>query len=1021
MRPQRSRWRPALRRPAPLLQMTAHLSLHCLALASGSRTRERLSAAVNFVFPNSHLEFCASPKAALAALDETVFDLVILVAGSTSDARQRLFDRLMTHPTPMPVVLLVRAASQDELHAVTPPIDPDWAVAVLDRLTTAGLAATVRQAIGRHELKWERAHLQRAFESSMLQYRNLFDEVPDVIFLCDRTGCLLDVNHTATRVFGRPKERMILSSIFEAFGIDEAAFNRLVERAIESEGPIEDLEVEFRPGGERTIHGLMHVIARRMAPSGPLQFQGVIKDITTRMGLERRLRRSETRYKTFFELARQCSGSLELAEIARRAIELIAPSCGAASALLLVNRRGDELRPIAVHGLSPAQSRAIERARPPAVGQGSIGRWAIGSRLQTSDVAQFDRLEKPIADWLDSVGADRVVGCPLGQGNPTAPASILLLAYSESPEEAIDEELLLGLARTLEIGVNNCLLYENAREAETKYRELWEHAPAIFMSFLKGGVVFEANRTAARALGRRRREIIGRSFNDWVHPDDRDRFAENHKRVVERGDRIVDEIRLSRADGGALVVSMRSEPLANGEGIVIGERSVLHDITRDKELEAQMRDHSQNLERMVDERTLELKTTTDFLNGVLEGAVEYAIFALDERGAFVHFNRGAQLLAHVEAEEVVGKEGLGRLLEGGEAAAGELLAEADARGAFTGEAVVRTGDGRSIAAQFTINRLRGANPGNLAYVGIARDVTEQKRLEALARRYNEQLEQIIEEKTRELDLKHVQLIQSSKLATLGEMATGIAHELNQPLSGIRTRAQLLTRQLRQGPLEPDQVSAKQEEVIALVDRISRIIEHMRIFARQDEQPFAPFDVRESIDGCLDLIGEQLRLHSIDVELDVPASLPRILGEPSQIEQVLLNLIANARDALDEKEVRLRREADGRTPTFRKRLQLRVETGGELRLKLSDNGSGISPAARKRIFQPFFTTKPVGKGTGLGLSISYGIITNHKGRIDFENRVGGGTTFTIALPIHHEESESSAEIEPTPIRAAAGGE
>ena len=172
--------------------------------------------------------------------------------------------------------------------------------------------------------------------------------------------------------------------------------------------------------------------------------------------------------------------------------------------------------------------------------------------------------------------------------------------------------------------------------------------------------------------------------------------------------------------------------------------------------------------------------------------------------------------------------------------------------------------------------------------------------------------------------------------------------------------------------------------MALVDRISRIIHHMRVFARQDQQAFGAFYLTQSIDGCLSLMSEQLRLHAIEVQLSIQRDVPQVIGEPSQIEQVLLNLVGNARDAMDEKESRLvGAEARGR---FRKRLEIGLERQGnnEVRLWVADNGIGMKDEVCERIFQPFWTTKSIGKGTGLGLSISYGIITKHGGRIEVDS-------------------------------------
>jgi signal transduction histidine kinase len=216
------------------------------------------------------------------------------------------------------------------------------------------------------------------------------------------------------------------------------------------------------------------------------------------------------------------------------------------------------------------------------------------------------------------------------------------------------------------------------------------------------------------------------------------------------------------------------------------------------------------------------------------------------------------------------------------------------------------------------------------------------------------------------------------------------------LSGIRTRAQLLIKTLQRGVVLRERIEQNQREVIQLVDRISTIINHMRIFARQDQQKFTPFKLTLSIQGALSLIGEQLRIHAIDPQKEFPPELPLVLGEPLQIEQVILNLVSNARDALD---LRAERERQ-RGREYHKRLVLRIRTPNprEICLEVEDNGIGMSEETRAKIFEPFFTTKPVGRGTGLGLSISYGILTTHNGRMEVESQEESGTTFRIWLPV-----------------------
>lgn len=981
--------------------MVSNISLHTMIFGRDAETVSRIERVLESIFPNSRFVHRCEVSAAVTTLDQSAFDLVMVVLEKIDSEHGELLEKIRTHASPMPVCLLLPSRLQAEFHQSLGKHENEWELIIVDEAEDATIERSVHLAISRHELLWERNHLQRAFRSSLLQYRSLFDEVPDIIFLFDRAGCILDVNATAERVFGIPKRSMMLRPVSETFGIDEGQLQSQVLAATDRAGTIEDVEIQFRPASGKVVYGLMHIILWQDAPDRPLQYQGVIKDISQRKNLESQLRQSELKYRTLYELAQVSSGSLQLETVAQESVELMAERCGASGAILLLNRFYDGLNLLAAFQFDAQFATAYRSGDPIQIGQGVAGRWAIGNGVRFMQSGDFDTLHPVISNWLDHLGAQSLVGYPVGRTDLSVPTSILLLAFDENVEDGPDLELFSGMTKTLEMGLNNCFHHSNAREAEAKYRELWEHAPAFFLSLLKGGVIFEINQTAAKALGYRLNEMIGRKFSEFIADESVPLFEEKHAEIFTTNHAQNYEVKLKKKDGGYLIASMNSEPLANVEGEVMGEKAVLYDITRDKELEASLRDYNKNLERKVEERTQELRDTMNFLDGILEGATEYAILGLDASGRIVHFNRGAQLTFHYDPEDIVGQHKLDDILVFDAADGGslrELLESAEGSGAVTREVACATGDGREIGCHLTINRIDSEKQSQLAYVCIARDVTEQRRLEELLRRYTEDLERMVAEKTQELDQKQIELIQSSKLATLGEMATGVAHEMNQPLSGIRTKAQLLLRLIDKERATSDKIVFEQKQIIELVDRITSVIDHMLIFARQDEQVFGPFKVDQSVEACMNLLGAQLRLHGIEVDLEMPEVLPEVFGEPSQIEQVLLNLVGNARDAMDDKE-RVALKEGRSNGEYQKRLRIILECAGndELMISVRDNGAGMRNDIREKIFEPFYTTKPVGEGTGLGLSISYGIISKHNGRIEVESEYGEGTEFKVYLP------------------------
>lgn len=236
-----------------------------------------------------------------------------------------------------------------------------------------------------------------------------------------------------------------------------------------------------------------------------------------------------------------------------------------------------------------------------------------------------------------------------------------------------------------------------------------------------------------------------------------------------------------------------------------------------------------------------------------------------------------------------------------------------------------------------------------------------------------------------------QLMQASKMATLGEMSTGIAHELNQPLTVIKTGSSFILRKVRrQEEIPGDILSTIAEEMDNQVDRASRIINHLREFGRKTEILTAPTQVNEAILGTLTVIGKQLELRQIKVFLNLDSELPPVLADKNRLEQVFINLAMNARDALEE-------YAAGK-----KEIKINTRfTEGRVKITFADNGCGVPSENQNKIFEPFFSTKGVGQGTGLGLSISYGIIRDYQGEIRVESAPGKGTTFTILLPPYRE--------------------
>jgi hypothetical protein len=237
-----------------------------------------------------------------------------------------------------------------------------------------------------------------------------------------------------------------------------------------------------------------------------------------------------------------------------------------------------------------------------------------------------------------------------------------------------------------------------------------------------------------------------------------------------------------------------------------------------------------------------------------------------------------------------------------------------------------------------------------------------------------------------------QLTQSAKMATLGEMATGLAHEINQPLNVMRMAIINVLKRLGNGDVQVDYLTDKLNRIDAQVQRAARVVDHMRVFGRRSEIEQQPFNPALAIEGTLSLLAEGMRGKGVDLRISETGFDVQVRGYVDQLEQVLINLMVNARDALLGK-----RETN---PEFKPWIAVYAERDKQsVRLWVEDNGGGIDPRLLERIFEPFFTTKPVGVGTGLGLSVSYGIVENMGGKLSVRNSTEGAR-FCIELPVVH---------------------
>jgi len=232
-----------------------------------------------------------------------------------------------------------------------------------------------------------------------------------------------------------------------------------------------------------------------------------------------------------------------------------------------------------------------------------------------------------------------------------------------------------------------------------------------------------------------------------------------------------------------------------------------------------------------------------------------------------------------------------------------------------------------------------------------------------------------------------QLIQAEKLTSLGQLAASIAHEINNPLAGVLVYTQLLSKKVAGDTFKKEEALGYLSKMESEVSRCSRIIRNLLDFARQTEPMLRLSDINQVIEQVLAMVGHQAKLQNIEVVKEFSPSLPKVMADFDQLQQIFTNLTLNAIQAMP----------DGGRLTIRSSA-----VDGEVRIDVQDTGYGISKENMSKLFTPFFTTKAKDKGVGLGLAVVHGIIERHKGRIKVQSEVGKGTTFSVYLGGHNDE-------------------
>lgn len=487
------------------------------------------------------------------------------------------------------------------------------------------------------------------------------------------------------------------------------------------------------------------------------------------------------------------------------------------------------------------------------------------------------------------------------------------------------------------------------RESEERLRTLFERVRHGLFISSREGKFLDCNQALLDMLGYSSKEeflMIDITKDLYVNPDDRRLFQEK----IEKGGYVKDmEVEFKKRNGEKITVLLTGHPIKNEKGEVVGYEGINLDITERKRIED------------------ELREANEFFMNLIESSVD-GIIAADMKGNIFIFNRGAEALTGYSAEEVIGKIHITQIYPPGIAKEVMRRLRSQEHG----------GVGKLLPTQFNIVHKNGEEipiqlSASLIYDGSGKEVASVGIFTDLRPRL------MMEKKLQET---HLQLVSSEKMASLGKLAAGIAHEINNPLGGILIYASLLREDLS----EDDPKRGDLEKIVSEAGRCKEIVKSLLEFARQTEPKMEPTDINRMINEGLFFLVNQALFHNIKIIKRLDPFLPFVRGNPGQLKQVFMNITVNAAEAM---------HGNG-TLTI---TTYRHPSENKVIIEFTDTGEGIPDEYLTRIFDPFFTTKDVGKGTGLGLATSYGIIEDHGGKISVKSKVGEGTTFIIELPIH----------------------
>jgi len=486
-------------------------------------------------------------------------------------------------------------------------------------------------------------------------------------------------------------------------------------------------------------------------------------------------------------------------------------------------------------------------------------------------------------------------------------------------------------------------------QSERRYRVLFNRAADSILMVDAQGVITAVNEREQEVLGFSESALLGKSLMSVIDPSYLS-MTENLLRQMAEGAEKVPTTEIMVFDHAHMLGPVEMDLIRVGQGPESSVMVQLRDIRERKELEEQLQKYSGELEQKVAERTREIQQTKQYLESLLENAND-VIYTLDSEQCFTYVNSQVEHWGY-RKEDLLGRPYLSLLSKRHRGRRLKDILDIQAKQEYEVEFLTHSGETRAVLV--SVSPLFNDQEEVVGVLGIARDITDRKHLEQ-------------------------QFRNTERLASVGKLAAGVAHEINNPLGGILN----CLYNIRKGTLSP----ARQEEYLMYMEdglqRAQKIVRQLLDFSQQHEPEFSLSQLNGIVDRVLVLTNHALEDKHLVLKTEYEKDLPALLVDPQMIEQVLMNLILNAIQATGEGG----------------EISIRTHQNGEFcEIEVTDTGSGIPTDIRAHIFDPFFTTKKTGEGTGLGLSVSLGIVERHGGQLVVESEVGEGAAFTVRLPI-----------------------